>query len=499
MKDNVKIISSQIELAEKESNGDLRLKMLICPLDVVNGNGVKLDSASINDWVGTLVNQPVQAKINHSGDDFEGHAAKIVTEIGEDGRPHKKMLLGTYSYGTFTDVSVEDNNILATATVWAERYPTVGSIIERRLDNGGVRGSWEISVNESDVSEDGIKTIRNGRFLGFALLGEKVQPAFKDAGILEVAELDENIDEELAAATLTDNVEELSEDVEENEIVIGQEEEVISEEVPAKIAEQPEEQKPAEEQPVVEEEHAEEEPKQEEEPVEEQPAEEEHAEQQESEVSAITDRDLRDGIERAYHAAFSDWPWVCYLFVDEQRALLKTGKCNSELEYESIAYAFDGEDVILTPEGVVKLVVSPLAINEEIERRDGAIAEATAKIAELTAQVAELAPFKEEIDRIRAEKEAEELAEKRNEIRAYLIKTGLVSGDELVSEEIASIVERVDYAAAKSLIADRYIASLDNNGEKAEKASVPVVEKADLNANEHISGRAFVKAYIAKI
>lgn len=488
MKDNVKIISSQIELAEKESNGDLRLKMLICPLDVVNGNGVKLDSASINDWVGTLVNQPVQAKINHSGDDFEGHAAKIVTEIGEDGKPHKKMLLGTYSYGTFTDVSVEDNNILATATVWAERYPTVGSIIERRLDNGGVRGSWEISVNESDVSEDGIKTIRNGRFLGFALLGEKVQPAFKDAGILEVAELDESIDEELAAATLTDNVEELSEDVEMNEeVVIGQEElveEPVQEEV-SEVVEEPQTDTAEQEQ-------------EQEQPVEEHDPEGETAEQQE-EVSAITDRDLRDGIERAYHDAFGDWPWVCYLFVDEHRALLKTGKCESELTFESIAYEFDGEDVILTPEGLVQLVVSPLAINEEIERRDGAIAEATAKIAELTAQVAELTPFKEEIDRIRAEKEAEELAEKRNEIRAYLIKTGLISGDELVSEEIASIVERVDYAAAKSLIADRYIASLDNSVEKAEKASVPVVEKADLNANEHISGRAFVKAYIAKI
>ena len=484
MKDNVKIISSQIELAEKESNGDLRLKMLICPLDVVNGNGVKLDSATINDWVDTLVNQPVQAKINRSGDDFEGHAAKVITEIGEDGKQHKRMLLGTYSYGTFTDVSVEDNNILATATVWAERYPTVGSIIERRLDNGGVRGSWEIAVNESTVSEDGVKSIRNGRFLGFALLGEKVQPAFKDAGILEVAELDESIDDELAAATITDNVEELSEDVEMNEeIVIGQEElveEPVQEEAPD-VAEEPQTDTAEQEQ-------------EQEQLVEEQN---ETAEQQE-EVSAITDRDLRDGIERAYHDAFGYWPWVCYLFVDEQRALLKTEKCTGELEYESITYAFDGEDVILTPEGVVKLVVSPLAINEEIERRDGAIAEATAKIAELTAQVAELAPFKEEADRIRAEKEAQELAEKREAIRAYLTRSGFVKEEELSSEEIAPIVEAVDYTAAKSVIADRYIASLDTKVEKAEMAGVPVVEKADLNANEHISGRAFVRAYIAK-
>lgn len=498
MKDNVKIISSQIQLAEKESNGDLRLKMLICPLDVVNGNGVKLDSATINDWVGTLVNQPVQAKINHRGDDFEGHAAKVITEIGEDGQPHKKMLLGTYSYGTFTDVSVENNNILATATVWAERYPTVGSIIERRLDNGGVHGSWEIAVNESSVSDDGIKSIRNGRFLGFALLGEKVQPAFKDAGILEVAELDESIDDELAAATITDNVEELSEDVEENEIVIGQEqeEEIATEEVPAEIAEQPEEQPPVEEQPAAEEEPAEDEPAEEqpaEEHADEQPAEEEHAE-----MSAITDRDLRDGIERTYYESFGEWPWVAYLFVDEHRALLKTGNCTSELAFESIGYEFSGEDVVLTPEGVVQLVVSPLAINEEIERRDGAIAEATAKIAELTAQVAELAPFKEEADRIRAEKEARELAEKREAIKAYLTRSGFVKEEELSSEEIAPIVEAVDYTAAKSVIADRYIASLDTNVEKAETASVPVIEKADLNASEHISGRAFMRAYLAK-
>lgn len=450
MKDNVKIISSQIELAEKESNGDLRLKMLICPLDTVNANGVKLESATIGDWVGTLVNQPVQAKINRSGDDFEGHAAKIVTEIGEDGRPHKKMLLGTYSYGTFTDVAVEDNNILATATVWAERYPTVGSIIERRLDNGGVRGSWEIAVDKAEVSEDGIKSIKNGRFLGFALLGEKVQPAFKDAGILEVAEFDDGIDEELAAATLTDNVEELSEDVDENEkdIVIGQEDHT------------PEGVQP-EEQPV-------------------------------KEVSAITDRDLRDGIERAYKEAFGDWPWVCYLFVDEQRALLKTGKCTSELMYESIGYAFSGEDVTLTPEGMVELVVSPLAINDEIARRDSAIAEAAAQMVVLENKIAELTPFKEEADRIRAEKEAQELAESQNEIKAYLTRSGFVKEEELASEEIAPIVEAVDYAAAKSIIADRYIASLDT------KPSVPVIKQVDLNAGEHISGKAFVRAYLGK-
>lgn len=484
MKDNVKIISSQIELAEKESNGDLRLKMLICPLDTVNANGVKLESATIGDWVDTLVNQPVQAKINRNGDDFEGHNAKIVTEIGEDGMPHKKMLLGTYSYGTFTDVSVEDNNILATATVWAERYPTVGSIIERRLDNGGVRGSWEIAVNDAEVSDDGIKSIKNGRFLGFALLGEKVQPAFKDAGILEVAEFDDGIDEELAAATLTDNVEELSEDVEMNEeVVIGQEELVedpVQEEV-SEVVEEPQTDTAEQEQ-------------EQEQPVEEHDQEEETAEQQE-EVSAITDRDLRDGIERAYHDAFGDWPWVCYLFVDEHRALLKTGKCENELTFESIAYEFDGEDVILTPEGLVQLVVSPLAINEEIERRDGAIAEATAKIAELNSQIAELTPFKEEAERIRAEKEAEELAERRNEIRSYLTKTGLVKDDEFANEEIASIVENVDYAAAKSLIADRYISSLGN---ETKVASVPSVEKADLNANEHMSGKAFMRAYLAR-
>ena len=457
MNDNVKILSGQIELAEKENNGDLRLKMLICPLDVVNGNGVRLESSTINDWVGTLVNQPLQAKINRSGDDFEGHAAKVVTEIGEDGQQHKRIQLGTYSYGTFTDVSIENNNIIAMATVWAERYPTVGSIIERRLENGGVRGSWEIAVNEAEFA-DGVKSIKNGRFLGFALLGEKVQPAYSEAGILSVAELDESIDEELAAATLTDNVEELSEEVkDENEIVIGQEED-------QPVAEEPV-QEQAESEPVV-------------------------------ENSAITDRDLRDGIERAYHDAFGDWPWVCYLFVDDHLALLKTAKCENELMYESIAYDFNGEDVILTPEGMVQLVVSPLAINEEVERRDGAIAEASAKIAELTEKIAELTPFKEEADRIRAEKEAQELAKKRDEIGEYIVHSGLVTKDELANEDIAGIIEKVDYAAAKMLIAERFIASLAKEPENTVVAEQVV--KADLNANEHISGRAFVKAYLGK-
>ena len=160
--------------------------------------------------------------------------------------------------------------------------------------------------------------------------------------------------------------------------------------------------------------------------------------------------------------------------------------------YESIGYAFSGEDVTLTPEGMVELVVSPLAINDEIARRDSAIAEAAAQMVVLENKIAELTPFKEEADRIRAEKEAQELAESQNEIKAYLTRSGFVKEEELASEEIAPIVEAVDYAAAKSIIADRYIASLDT------KPSVPVIKQVDLNAGEHISGKAFVRAYLGK-
>ena len=61
------------------------------------------------------------------------------------------------------------------------------------------------------------------------------------------------------------------------------------------------------------------------------------------------------------------------------------------------------------------------------------------------------------------EKLEAEIAEEKDGLKKDLLKGGLFSEEEVASAEIAELIERRDKSAIKTMIADRYIASFNND------------------------------------
>lgn len=108
-------------------------------------------------------------------------------------------------------------------------------------------------------------------------------------------------------------------------------------------------------------------------------------------------------------------------------------------------------------------------LNELLAQRDNALSDANGLVNDLKAQVAELTPFKEEHDRLEAERLAAELQAKRDAVKDVLIRSERVTEAELESDEFKTIIENADMASAKAIIADRFMASMP---EKIEVAGI---------------------------
>jgi len=78
----------------------------------------------------------------------------------------------------------------------------------------------------------------------------------------------------------------------------------------------------------------------------------------------------------------------------------------------------------------------------ELAAAQAQLAEKDARIAELEAQVSVLAPYKEEAEKLKAEKEAAELAVKRQELTAFAEAQGL----DVKAENVASAISELNYA-----------------------------------------------------
>lgn len=80
---------------------------------------------------------------------------------------------------------------------------------------------------------------------------------------------------------------------------------------------------------------------------------------------------------------------------------------------------------------------------EEMAQKDRHCAELEGQIETLNQQVAELTPYKEQVETMQAEAEAQALAEKKNKIKNYAQKNGLDLEDQVIAEAI----ENMDYEA----------------------------------------------------
>lgn len=203
------------EVSQSDDGTYISVKFAISDFSV-NANGKKINEDKFDDWKDTIIMKPLVGKIKLNKDneeDFTSHQAKKVYKL-ENNQIVQRYKFGTDAFGTFEDISVEEidgvNTIVATARVWT-RFEKCCEIIERKFANGEeLHTSWEIAIvksHEEMIEGRKVTVIDNGVFLGHALLGKYVNPAYQCSKALEVAEEDEEI--EMFNALISD-IEELS-------------------------------------------------------------------------------------------------------------------------------------------------------------------------------------------------------------------------------------------------------------------------------------------------
>lgn len=461
--------SSKVWLAENSANGNMQATFVLCDFGT-NLNGVRLNRDTIENWMGSLVNQPLVGKIVKGAfgqsPDFAGHQMRKEYVKDEFGNMVQQYTFDTNAYGVFVSVGIETVDgvecVVGTAEIW-DRYPKTVQLIKDRITVGTLHTSWEISVSEYAVDADGVKVINSGVFTALALLGERVQPAYESSRLLEVAEAD--VDDELVSAIEEDMKEY---DMAKNKKVETATEEVVVEQEP--VASETEETVEQTEVTETEDVSAEESAESTDAPEHEENAEEQSADEPEDnadmetsdvEASALTVHDLRRRIERAVEEKLHKrWVYISYLFPEEHMVWVEDEERESELDYILFVYSVEGDEVVVDDGTPVQLTVSIASVNETLAQKDAAIAAALAENEELKAQVAELSEIKTKYDAIREANAKAEAEAKKDELRSYAMKSGLFTDGELAKGNVKKLIEALDQVGINQMIADRYMAKL---------------------------------------
>ena len=171
-------------------------------------------------------------------------------------------------------------------------------------------------------------------------------------------------------------------------------------------------------------------------------------------------------------------------------------------------YEVSGETVNVSEGEKVTLTVEPTKINEvvaeyetTVSSKDDAIIKSGEEIAKLKSEIAELSPFKDAVEQLEQERIENELKEKKDNLVSSITKSGLITKDEIeASEELKGYVDNLDEKSLKAILADRYIASLnDNTTEISETQNEVETETASTNLDgledEQLDVKSIMKSY----
>ena len=499
------------ELQEDEVS--LNCKLILCDFGI-NGNNVMLNRKTIDTWLDTLISQPVVAAITVNDDgncDFSGHNVIKVHRVDENGNVYEDTKFDTSAIGTFNSVSIEKINgkeyIVATAKIW-KRFSDFCALIKKRMSEGTIATSWEISVDSSHMEIIGgqkIKVIDKGSFMGHALLNQAIAPAYESSKFLAVAS-NNNDDEELIEAIKRDFSISNITNKEENKEVTSLEDtkkegvvEEISTETPVVAEENISTIEPVAENtpdtPVV-------------------------AENTETtpEISALTEFDLRQALRQAIAEKLNVDRWdyyILYHFPADKVVWTQKWDAESELDVTMFTYEVENDVVTVSEPTEMKLTVSVAQINTTVAelntKVDGltnSLVEASTKIQSLNKSIAELMPYKEsfeQAEQIRIEKET---SAKRETLKKFAINSNFISETELSSDESIKIcIDNVDEKGLKAIIAERFVKSLDvktedTNSKEVETSSIvePVeTPKADITDSDvEISSKNIMKQFLKR-
>ena len=194
---------------------------------------------------------------------------------------------------------------------------------------------------------------------------------------------------------------------------------------------------------------------------------------------------------------YGGWLW-CHLHIDHSLhiALVHVFAPDfGELEYMQFTYTVNGDEVTVDDGVKVRLEATVLSMSQTIAEKNEALVEASQRLKGLEAEVAELKPYKEAADKIEAEKMAAEKQAKITALGQYAVKSGFVTSEEISEDgEIKTMISELNEAGIKQLIADRFMASLQQEkSSEVEIASVTeesvpqtVLENGDDDAEGNI-------------
>lgn len=462
--EHITLYSSQVYLAEDNSNPDSYIaKFIICDFGR-NKNGVSLNRDGIENWLATLKNKPLVGKIKMKYDgtyDFTGHNVKLVNKVDEYGNEYQEVEFDTDAFGTFFDVSIETIDaqevIVASCEIW-KRFTKACGIIVSRIKDGTLHTSWEIAIEKSHQGiVDGLMTkiIDVGRFIGHCLLGKQVSPAYDSSGLLEIAST--NYDVEFAEALSRD--------------IISQGLDIKNQEKEEKTLETEKENVSVSE---IENENNSENAEQTEKNVStESPVEDSKENSVDTVVSELTDRDIRAKAEKEIKNKLPNiWGYISCMF-PESHEVWYCYDGDTELDYYRFTYEVNGEDVMVSEPEKVTLTVSVKDINstvaeyeKTISEKDELIVKASAEITTLKADNAELAEYKQKFTEMEQEKITSELAQKKEDLIASVIKSGQITREEIEkSEELSGYVNDLDKKSLMAIVGERLSASVDSTKE----------------------------------
>ena len=496
--DNIVFYSNQVYLSENSNPDSYIAKFIICDFGR-NKNGVALDRNTIENWMSTLKNKPLVGKIKMRYDgeyDFTGHNVREVEKVDENGNKYREVEFDTEAFGTFFDVAIETINdkeyIVASCEIW-KRFTKACEIIVNRIQEGSLSTSWEISVEKSTQGIiDGLMTkiIQAGRFIGHCLLGKNVSPAYDSSGLLEIASTNYDMEfaEALSQDILSQGLDIKNEAKEENNLQSNIETQVAEENVEETVVETPvaDTTESSTETEVTE-------------------------NKDETEVSQLTEYDLRKKICEACRAKLDKWCWISFHFPVEKEVWLEVDGRESELDFVRMTYTVENDTITVSDPEEVKLTVNIADVNTkiaeleaEVSTKDEAIIKSGEEIARLKTEISELSPFKEKFEKAEQERIENELKEKKDNLVSSITKSGLITKDEIeASEELKGYVDNLDEKSLKAILADRYIASLnENNTEVSETKTEVETETASTNLDgledEQLDVKSIMKNYFGK-
>ena len=496
--DNIVFYSDQVYLSENSNPDSYIAKFIICDFGR-NKNGVALDRNTIENWMSTLKNKPLVGKIKMRYDgeyDFTGHNVREVEKVDENGNKYREVEFDTEAFGTFFDVAIETINdkeyIVASCEIW-KRFTKACEIIVNRIQEGSLSTSWEISVEKSTQGIiDGLMTkiIQAGRFIGHCLLGKNVSPAYDSSGLLEIASTNYDMEfaEALSQDILSQGLDKENEAKEENNLQSNIETQVAEENVEETVVETPvaDTTESSTETEVIE-------------------------NKDETEVSQLTEYDLRKKICEACRAKLDKWCWISFHFPVEKEVWLEVDGRESELDFVRMTYTVENDTITVSDPEEVKLTVSIADVNTkiaeleaEVSTKDDAIIKSGEEITRLKTEISELSPFKEKFEQAEQERIENELKEKKDNLVSSITKSGLITKDEIeASEELKGYVDNLDEKSLKAILADRYIASLnDNTTEISETQNEVETETASTNLDgledEQLDVKSIMKNYFGK-